>query len=172
MSNQMLRKPPIQRFSLFLSAAVLTALLTGCGGGGGGSSSGTITPPAIGNSQLAVVTGRVVDTSGNPVSGAGILVMGTTLQGSTASDGTFTITNVPLTATQIEVASPNTTQYYNYGTYNGQLYQFGTNTSACPIMLPKLVPAATATTVLPSNIALYPSGNGAPPPPPLIGGCP
>ncbi len=175
MRNSDLRKAPRARTSLFLLSALLAgSLLSGCGGGGSSSSStgGGSNPGTIGNSSLATLTGRVVDTAGNPVPGATVVVVGTSAAASTASDGSFTITNVPLTATKLSLTSPNTANWYNYGTYNGHYYQFGTTTGSCDITLPSLVASSQAVTPLVSNIALYPASNGSPPPPPLVGGCP
>jgi hypothetical protein len=173
MRNSDLRKAPRARTSLFLLSALLAgSLLSGCGGGGGSSSGSGGTPGTIGNASLATLSGRVVDTAGNPVPGATVLVVGTSAAASTASDGSFTITNVPLTATKLSLSSPNTSSWYNYGTYNGHYYQFGSATGACDITLPTLVASSQATTQLVTSVALYPASNGSPPPPPLVGGCP
>jgi hypothetical protein len=78
--------------------------------------------------------------------------------------GKFVVTNVPLTAVSFKVTSPNTFQYYNYGNYDGKLYDL----IDCALPLPKL--AAGANTPY-TQIDMY-LGGGNPPPPPNGSGCP
>lgn len=179
MSNRVWWKSTHTSTMLALSMlAVCSLALSGCGGGGGGGSTTTTNPgggsggTTTNSSTLAVISGKAVDTSGLPVSGASVVIVGTGLGATTATDGTFVVNNVPLSATQLQISSPDTTKYYNYGTYNSQYYQFGTGSGACSIALPKLTAASVATTVLATNIVLYDAGATNPPPPPLTNGCP
>src|SRR5579871_869906 len=85
-------------FHIRLFQAVGVALLcslaiAGCGGGGGGGNngnngnnggSGNNPPP---NNTLAVISGKVVDISGNNVSGATVSIVGTSLAATSGSDG-------------------------------------------------------------------------------------
>ena len=178
MRNSMLRRLPLSRFALAL-ALIAGLALTGCGGGGGGGNNnnngggnngggGTI------GGKLATLTGTVTDTSGSAAANVTIAVVGTSLTGITNASGVYTISSVPLTATQITVTSGYPTNpYYNSGNYNGQAYNFGTtfgtSGGSCTITLPALAAGKTATLTV---IQLYPAGSGAPPPPPLTSGCP
>lgn len=152
-----------------LFAVILAFAISGCGGGGGGvspgggSGSSSGGPPPVGNPNLATITGKVTDTAGNPVAGAGISILGTNLSGSSASDGSFTIYNVPLTATQFTVTPP--TGYYSFDVrYLGNDYNLQ---KPCPLPLPQ--PLQKGANPLPGPIQLY-STNGPPPAPTY--GCP
>jgi hypothetical protein len=155
-------------------ALVIGLAMVGCGGGGGGGNNGGGGGGGGGGGtiggKLATITGTVTDTGGNPASGVTVAVVGTSLTGVTSATGAYTISSVPLNATQISVTSPDPqNKYYNFGTYNGQAYQFGTGTGACYITLPALSAGKTATL---TAIALYPAGGENPPPAPLTNGCP
>ncbi len=165
--------PRVTSTALVLSLmTALTLSLSGCGGGGGGSNNnnnnGCI--PAVvtpGSLALATITGVVDDSSGNPVNGALVTVLvsgGTNVTARTDCSGTFVATNVPLTATGFQVASPNPVAYYNYATYKGSLYDL----SACTLPLPTLV-AGTKNAPY-TKIFMYLGGTNPPPPPPS--GCP
>lgn len=70
--------------------ALLAATLAGCGGGGGGGSS---------SASTLTLTGLVVDSSGEGVSGATITISTdarAVLQTTTASDGTYSLASVPV----------------------------------------------------------------------------
>ena len=55
--------------------------------------------------QTSKVTGRVYsETDGEPVIGASVLVMGTSLGANTDIEGKFTIENVPASATTLRVS--------------------------------------------------------------------
>lgn len=153
-------------FGLVMALALSAA---GCGGGGGGSNNGGgggggNTPPP--NSSLATISGFVRDTSPshNPVQGAVITITGTSRSATTNAAGSFTVTDVPLTAVSFKVASPNAVAYYNYANYNGKLYDL----VACVLKLPALVAGANAPF---TDVDMY-IGGANPPPPPPVGGCP
>ena len=167
---------PHVRVSLSTLLALLAVLaLAGCGGGGGGSNSGSNngngngngnTPPPGQSATLAFVNGKVVDTSSTPkgVPNATVSVVGTNVSAKTATDGSFTLANVPLNATQFNVTSPDPIQWYNFATYNTKQY----DTINCPLPLPTLQAGANN---LPATIVLSSAGNNPPPPPP-VNGCP
>lgn len=168
----MYRRASLNRVALLLALASIAALaFSGCGGGGGGNGGGN-GGGGGGNigGKLATITGKVTDTAGNAASGVTVAVVGTALSASTGTAGTYSISSVPLTATQISVTSPDpVNRYYNYGTYNGQYYQFGTTSGSCYITLPALTAGATTTL---TAIAMDPAGTNSPPPTPLLNGCP
>src|SRR5689334_14401088 len=106
MRKTLLWQFPHIRISLLLVMALLFALaVAGCGGGGGGGGSNNGGNNNGGNNNggngqnptLAFITGRVVDTSSqaNGVANATISVVGTNITAHTATDGTFTLPNVP-----------------------------------------------------------------------------
>jgi len=97
--------------------------------------------------------------------GATIAVVGTTITAHTATDGSFTLPNVPLTATQFTVTSPDAFAYFNFAQYTNKQY----DTIACKLPLP--TPLKAGANTLPDNVHLY-IGGANPPPPPPIGGCP
>ncbi|CCW35428.1 Carboxypeptidase regulatory-like domain [Chthonomonas calidirosea] len=161
--------------SVLALLVLVGALISGCGGGGGGgvpagngsgggSSSGSSGgPPPVGNPNLATITGQVTDIAGNPVAGAAISIVGTNLTGSSASDGSFTIYNVPLTATQFTVTPPS--GYYSFDVrYLGNDYNLQ---KPCPLPLPN--PLQKGADPLPGPVQLYPTSG--PPPAPTYG-CP
>src|ERR1041385_8012038 len=132
MRNRVLSNSPRVRFSLALLGMLLTALaFAGCGGGGGGSNNNNNNNNRNG---LATVVGRVLDNSSShaPVPGAIVTIVGTNRSAIAKADGTFTITNVPLTATQFAVASPDTSAYFNYVQYQSKQY----DTILCKLPLP------------------------------------
>ncbi len=159
--------------SLTLLSIFASAFAIGCGGGGGGNGgSGPplgCNPPIVpaGNAALATLVGSVKSTSGVAVQGAGITVVvpgGTNITSTTNCAGGFTITNIPLNATSIQVSSPNVHTYYNYANYKGILYDL----IYCALPLPTLAAGNNAPF---TEIDLYPSGSNPPPPPPASG-CP
>lgn len=84
--------------ALLLLATVFSLTTAGCGGGGGGSAPGD---DIINTPLLGTITGRVIDQSGNGVSGATIKITTKVAEeranygATSASDGTFKIQNVP-----------------------------------------------------------------------------
>lgn len=176
MRKTLLWQLPQVRIPLMLLLALLFALtFAGCGGGGGSSSNnngnggnnnGGGTPPNQ-NPTLAFISGRVVDNSSqqNGVANATVSVVGTNISARTASDGSFTLPNVPLNATQFTVTSPDTFVYYNFAQYTGKQY----DTVACKLPLP--TPLKAGANALNGTIQLFLGGQN-PPPPPLINGCP
>ncbi|MBS1752413.1 MAG: carboxypeptidase-like regulatory domain-containing protein, partial [Bacteroidetes bacterium] len=56
------------------------------------------------HAQEKTITGKVTDDKGNPLSGASVVVKGSTTGTSTNPDGTFTL-KVPVNAKQIEISS-------------------------------------------------------------------
>lgn len=171
MRNSMSRISPNARISLMAIMGLIMALaIAGCGGGGGGAPiinppPGNNPPPGQ-NPTLAFISGLVVDNSFPPkaVSNALVSVLGTGITARTASNGTFTLPNVPLSATQFSVASPDPNLYYNIAKYNSKQY----DTILCPMPLPTLT--AGANTLPGGAVALY-AGGFNPPPAPIIG-CP
>ena len=168
-NSSLLGSPHTQVCMLLCALTALALLSSGCvGGGGGGTTTGCVgrtTPP--GNPSLATITGKVVDTSGNAVNGAGVTVVvpsGTNLSTTTDCTGKFVVTNVPLTATSLMVSSPNPVAYYNYANYDGNLYDL----IDCSLPLPKLEAGANAPF---TQIDMYLGGTNPPPPPPS-NGCP
>lgn len=85
----------------------LAALLGGCGGGGGGSNGGG----GGGNNGFAIITGQVLllSTNSTPTTTTTVSSGGITTTAS-ASDGTFTLSNVPTSAKTltIDVAATST----------------------------------------------------------------
>ena len=53
--------------------------------------------------QRGTVAGQVTDKSNQPVSGASVIIIGTSLQGRTTREGRFTLTNVPAGQYQVQV---------------------------------------------------------------------
>lgn len=172
------------RISLSLMLVLLVSLvIAGCGGGGGSSSGGSnsgggnnsggggVTP------NTSIVSGRVVDNvgTGNGVNGAKVTIVGTSLSTTTASDGSFQIRNVPLTAKQFVVTTPDVAVYPNIITYLGNYYNTdpGRAGGQCLLPLPTLANGQTVT--LPGNVLMYNiaassnNGGSAPPPPPPSG---
>lgn len=176
MRKTVLWKSPHVRVSLSALLALLAVFaFSGCGGGGGGggnnnnnggNNGGGNNPPPGQNATLAFITGRVVDTSSTPkgVPNATVTVVGTNISAKTASDGSFTLANVPLTATQFTVISPDTFQWYNFASYNAKQY----DTINCRLPLPNL---QAGQNILSGTVVLYSAGNNPPPPPP-VNGCP
>src|ERR1700722_7950254 len=181
--KQVISNRAIPRMLLTLSGTALsmiiaiTLLLSCCGGGGGGGGGGgtstggcvsKVTAPS--NPTLATISGFVYDTAHNPVVGASVTVNETGSPGSgglgtiTDSCGKFVITNVPLTAISLSVASPNPVNYYNYANYNGKLYDL----IDCTLPLPTLNAGANAPY---TEIDMYLGGPNNPPPQPPTG-CP
>lgn len=172
MRKSVLNKTSRFCFALFaLVAIVAGSLISGCGTGtasGGNNNNGNNTggPPAGQNPTLAFVIGRIIDNTftGAGVANATVTVNGTAITARTDSSGNFTLANVPLTATQFKVSSPDPLAYYNFATYNGLQY----DTIVCNLPLPTLVQGANN---LPGNVRMFVAGNNPPPPPP-VGGCP
>lgn len=151
-----------------LAALAVFGLISGCGGGSSAPSNG-----AGGGQHVvpgtATVTGQVVDNlTSQPVTGAVISVVGTSIRAVTASNGNFSLIGVPLTATQMLFASPSTQTYQNYVYYQGTLYnETVTDGGPCPMPLPALEKGVNA---LPATI--QPEDGGNQPPPPPTTGCP
>ena len=172
MRNSVLRRSPFARISVFaLVALSLSVALVGCGGGSGTSPvvppvSGGNGPPAGQNPTLAFVNGRVVDNSSSAtgVPNATVTVIGTTITAKTATDGSFTLPNVPIASTQFSVTSPDPSTWYNNAVYLGKQY----DTINCTLPLPANL--VTGRNDLPANIVLS-LGGANPPPPPQPGGC-
>ncbi len=87
-------------------------LLAGCGGGGGGSSSPTNNNP---QGQTATITGQLQDQGTGILLGSRtITVQGTSLSGTSDSNGNFSIANVPVGPVVLLVKDVN-------GTSDGQV---------------------------------------------------
>ena len=168
---------------LMLMALATALVLAGCGGGGGGggSTGGTNGPPPIGTpgssgNRLAAIAGKVVDNAGtgNPVAGAVVSIVGSTAAATTDSNGNFTVSNVPPTATLFTVTSPNTVTYPNLVSYLNNTYNTDPSRAGGQCQLPLPALQATVKTGLPANIQMFNnsaanSGSTTPPPPPT--GC-
>ena len=85
--------------------------------------------------------------NGKPVPNATVSVVGTNISAKTATDGSFTLANVPLTATQFTVLSPDTVQWYNFASFNNKQY----DTIDCKLPLPNLQAGAN---ILPGTVVL------------------
>lgn len=154
------------RFSLLAILLLIASLaVVGCGGGGGSSSGSN---PTTGP-NTAIVTGRVIDSVSNSgVSGLTVTFPGTSISGTTATDGSFTIVNVPLSATGVLVTVSNpssTSTHYDIIYYGGTYYYTGAG-YGCSIRLPTLVNQGTAAL---GSMSIY-NRSGIPPPPPTA--CP
>ena len=165
MRKSVLRQSPFVRVSLGALVAIsLAFVVAGCGGGGGGSDPNNNNNNNNGqNPTLAFVNGKVTDstTAHAGVPNATVSVVGTTITAKTATDGSFTLPNVPLNSTQVTVASPDTFVYVNTALFSGKIYDL----VLCPIPLPAL---SAGSNTLVSTISLFPGSQ--PPPPPT--GCP
>lgn len=80
----------IRRWNMMAVVAVVALLISGCWGS---SSGGGGTPPADEgeNGKTATVTGRVLDSNGDPVSAAVVMSENTSAQTQTNSDGAFSL---------------------------------------------------------------------------------
>ncbi|MBI2844449.1 MAG: carboxypeptidase regulatory-like domain-containing protein [Armatimonadetes bacterium] len=59
---------------------------------------------AVDDTRLGTVTGTVTDSgAGSPVAGAAVEVLGTSIMATTQADGSYTLTDVPLTAEYLQV---------------------------------------------------------------------
>lgn len=144
----------------FFSALSLSGLVLLSGCGGGSSSGGNPNPnPNPGNTNLSTIRGKVVNASGTGVAGANVTAGGVTT--TTATDGTFSLSNVPLATTSFNVSPPSGFDR-TYVSFSGSVY----DTTKCTLPLP----ATTNTPYdLTRDIVLYSS---ATPPPPPVDGCP
>jgi hypothetical protein len=89
------RTQSLKAFAVLLLAA-LTFGVVGCGGGGGGGGGGT----------LVTVTGRILRAeSGQRPDPAATITIGGVSGTSNATDGTFTLANVPSTSTQAVISA-------------------------------------------------------------------
>ena len=173
MRNRVSNRIPHVRISL-LSVAIFAMMLAlaGCGGGGGG---GVVNPPPGGGggggaTTLAALSGTVRDSLNNPINNALVSVVGTGLQTRTATDGTFTLFNVPLNATRFVVNSPDLSLYFDIAQYQGgRPYDVDAARPGgqCTLPLPTLAAGAI---MLPATVILYAVSAGPPPPP--SGTCP
>ena len=166
MRQSVLRKSSHIRFSLALIMALMFALaLSACGGGGGGG--GNNNGGGGGGGGGIRVTGKVVSSTNLGVGVAGATVKVNTGQSAkTASDGSFTILNVPSSATTFVVSSPDLSQYTDLGTYNALYYNMDPTASpTCQLPLPSPLRLGANSVGL---VGLYPnpSTSSAPPPPP------
>jgi len=145
--------------------------LAGCGGGGGGNPNPNPNPnPGGGTTTLAALSGTVRDSLNDPVPNALVSVLGTGLQTRTATDGTFTVFNVPLTATRFVVNSPDLSRYFDIAQYQGgRPYDVDPARPGgqCTLPLPAL---AAGSVTLPATVFLFSVSAGPPPPP--SGTCP
>jgi hypothetical protein len=136
-----------------LLTLLATLVWSGCGGGGSGPTPTT------------TLSGRVVSaTDMSPIPLATIAIVGTMLTAQTQTDGTFTVSNVPVTATHFTVTSPDLTKYLSIAEYSAggatlQEYSFDINGVPCSLPLPTL---RAGTTALPSDIELL-SATSVPP---------
>ncbi len=148
-------------FSGLILLGLLSLAIAGCGGGSGGSTP-AIPPP--GTTNVAVI-GTVKDTSNvhNPVAGAVVTIVGTSLSVRTDASGTFTFSSVPSTVTQFTVSNPDPTSYFSYANYNSKFYDI----VKCTFLLPALHTGTNTVT----EVDLF-LGGSSPPPPPPTGGCP
>ena len=175
MRNRAIRSLPAR---IALAAVMLVMFsLTGCGGGGGsnngGGNNGGGNNGGTTNTTTVTITGTVrqnIDHS-TPVQNATITILGpnvpTTATALTDSNGRFSVSGVPLTATGFKVTAPTGTGYYNQIHYNNANYDF---TAAHTPALPALTTAGRAYP-LPDFIEIYGSldpNNGGPPPPPIV----
>ena len=174
MRNRVLWNAPHVRISLIVMALTALLALTGCGGGGGGTVTPTPSGPAS-NANLAIVTGKVTDTTAaaTPISGAVVSIAGTSLKATTLADGTFSIINVPVGTVGISVLTPDVTKYQGTVVFKGLQY----DSQLCPITLVTIASGTAKTpTPLAANLQLYPNsaGNGPPAPPATntVNGCP
>jgi hypothetical protein len=131
--------------------AVVTIIVAGCGGGGGGTGGGgDITPKTT-------LSGRVINSLGEPVSGAQVAVdtgsARAILTGTTDSSGQYSIGNVPVGVTiNISVTSGgNTTQLSNLtiGTDAGSAS--GMNV----VVGGEAIPSGCTVHILPDPMAVY-----------------
>ena len=158
MRNRVFWNSPHTRILACLSLLGVMALaLAGCGGGGGGGGP-VVTPTTVS------VSGTVKDTAGNPVVGALVSIVGTTLSTRTDAGGHYSFASVPVTATAFKVTNPDTSAYFSYANFNTKLYDI----IACTFPLPTSLHTGTNTV---SEVDLY-VGGSSPPPPPPTGGCP
>ena len=134
------------RLPLALAAIATAVLLAGCGGGGGGGGStsggggGTTTPLTV------TVTGTLQDKStGILLPNRTVVVHGSSLSGTSNTQGQFTIGSVPITTIVLDVTD-------NTGTADG---------SSAAIDLSKI----SGTTRNVGTIQLNVSGSSPPPPP-------
>lgn len=171
MRNSVLRQSPFARISICALVGLSLAFsIAGCGGGGGSpppnDGNNNNTPPPGQSPTLAFINGRVVDNSSAAagVANATVKVVGTNIIAQTATNGTFTLPNVPLASTQFTVTSPDPNLYYNYASYLSKNY----DTINCTLPLPANLTAGRND--LPGNIAMS-LGGVNPPPPPNPAGC-
>ncbi len=165
MRNGVRISSPRVSLPLYLLCVVTLFGITSCGsgsGGGGGTSGGG----GGGGGTGKTVSGVVRDFNVNGVKNALIQVTGTSLSTTTDANGIFTLTNVPPTATSIQVTRPGNTGYYNVAVFYGKTYDL----VGCTIPLPNTGLANVTLT----DITMYggPDPNNPPPPPPPTSGCP
>ena len=173
MRNSVLRQSPFARITICALVGLSLAFsIAGCGGGGGSPSlndgnNNNNNPPPGQSPTLAFINGRVVDNSSAAagVANATVKVVGTNIIAQTATNGTFTLPNVPLASTQFTVTSPDPNSYYNYAAYLSKQY----DTINCTLPLPSSL--TTGRNDLPGNIVMS-LGGVNPPPPPNPAGCP
>jgi hypothetical protein len=131
------------------------ALLAGCGGGGGGGGGNN------GGGNPGTVTGRVIDQNNNnqPVAGATINI-GSIASGTTATDGTFSI-SVKTNAGQqnLTITGPSGVTFFDYANVGGTVYRV----RSTGIPVPSL--SANQTFSLGDIVVLSDAG---PPPPPTF----
>ncbi len=141
---------------IFVALAVLAVaavVIAGCGGGGGGNGGGG------GGGDTATLSGRVLDTSGSPVSGATVAVdTGTTtskaiLSATTNTSGQYSIANVPLGVTfNMSVTSGGNTTQMN-GLSIGT--DAGSSASMNVVVGGDTIPAGSTVEILPSPLPVY-----------------
>ncbi len=114
-------------------ALLVTGLMTGCGGGGGGGSTSPITNPIPGpvQSNTATISGVLQDkASGTLLPGRTVTVQGTSLSGTTDSNGAFAIANVPTTTVTLVIVdasgAPNGTYSADISKISGSPRNLGT----------------------------------------------
>ena len=170
MRNRVLWNSPRVRFSLFVILTLIVSLVvSGCGGGSGGNV--IVPPPPVGN--LATVSGIVRDNTTAVVANALVTIInpaGRNLQARTASDGTFSIFNVPLATTHFLVNTPDASKFYDVVQYLSVTpYDTDPNRGggACKLPLPTLVAGQNN---LPGTVIMFSAASGPPPPP--AGTCP
>ncbi|MDE2126616.1 MAG: hypothetical protein KGJ62_08505 [Armatimonadetes bacterium] len=151
-----------------LFAASLALAVSGCGGGGGGGGNSGNNPPPAANT----LTGNAVDAAtGAGIGGVKVTIPGTAFTATSDATGKFVISNIPLTATTFETATPNASVYSTIVTYEGNNYETSTSRTGGPCTMP-LPPLVKGANVLPASVLMYNIGNGGGPPPPPVTSCP
>ncbi|MCC6443413.1 MAG: hypothetical protein IT210_08145 [Armatimonadetes bacterium] len=132
-----------------LAACCLVAAVGGCGGGGGGGGDMVV--------QGASIKGKVINaaTDGPAV---GVAVSAGGKQATTAVDGTFRLTAVPINTTRVQVSDPGNRFYV----FNASQTVGGATTAVDPTNIVVLLQANQEADI--GVIGLY-DKNGPPPPP-------